>query len=121
MTDLALVIGKTFYRLTFADRDMTMPHVEPLVYIGDGEHTDGDRFYAFQDTVSYVMFGSRFAPDGRDRDDLSVYFIPPQEIGDSLVDLEQAVAQVQDCLIKARALGWPELPALLCGRQSVAT
>ena len=98
-----------------------MPHVEPLVYIGDGEGTDGERFCAFQDTISYVVYGSRFAPDGRDRDDLSVYFIPPREIGDTVVGLEQAVAQVQACLSRAEALGWPELPVLVGGWQSVAT
>jgi hypothetical protein len=27
-------LGRTYFRLTFADRDFTMPGVEPLVYVG---------------------------------------------------------------------------------------
>ena len=30
----ALIVGRTYFRLTFADRDLTMPGVEPLVFLG---------------------------------------------------------------------------------------
>ncbi|WP_146093324.1 hypothetical protein [Xanthomonas pisi] len=119
MTALALTRGKTYYRLTFADGDMTMPHVEPLVYIGDGEDASGERFCAFQDAVSYVTHGSRLAQGNRDQDDSPLYFISPLEIGESVVDLDQVAAQVQHCLSKAEALGWPVLPVLVRGWQSV--
>ncbi len=49
-----LTQGKTYYWLTFADPDMTMPGVEPLIYIGHGEK---DGLFCFQDTVSFVRFG----------------------------------------------------------------
>jgi hypothetical protein len=43
----------------------------------------------------------------------------PLEIGESVVDLDQVAAQVQHCLSKAEALGWPVLPVLVRGWQSV--
>ncbi|QNN47460.1 hypothetical protein H9L17_04800 [Thermomonas brevis] len=89
MSNLALVIGNTYYRVTYADRDLTMPGVEPLVYIGDGTGETGEPFHAFQDTVSYVRYGSRFAPGSTERDDLLVYFLPSSEIGVDVVDLRR--------------------------------
>jgi hypothetical protein len=55
----ALTVGRTYYQLTFADRDQTMPGVEPLVFLGHVKFDGGGDAYAFQDTVSYVRFGSR--------------------------------------------------------------
>jgi hypothetical protein len=42
----------------FADRDHTMPSVEPLIYLGLAEREDGQSMHAFQDTVSCIRFGS---------------------------------------------------------------
>jgi len=110
-----LTVGKTYYRVTYADRDMTMPGVEPLVYIGDGVTAEGAPFHAFQDTVSYVMYGSRLSPGATDRDDLLVYFLPPDEIGEDVVGLDSVVALMQDCLNRAVATDWPVLPVLRNG------
>ncbi len=115
MSTLALIVGKTYYRVTYADRDMTMPGVEPLVYIGDGSNAEGVPFYAFQDTISYVMYGSRLTPGSIDRDDLLVYFLPSKEIGVDVVDLENVVALVQDCLERSIVAKWPVLPELRDG------
>ena len=79
MAKLKLEVGHTYYRLTFADRDRTMPGVEPLVYLGDADPTDGEVPHIFQDTVSYVLFGSRFDL-AHDRDDIVIatLYHPPR-------------------------------------------
>jgi hypothetical protein len=115
MSNLALVIGNTYYRVTYADRDLTMPGVEPLVYIGDGTGETGEPFHAFQDTVSYVRYGSRFAPGSTERDDLLVYFLPSSEIGVDVVDLRRVTELVQDCIERATSTGWPVLPVVRDG------
>jgi hypothetical protein len=115
MSNLALDVGKTYYRITYADRDMTMPSIEPLVYIGDGTSETGEPFHAFQDTVSYVRYGSRFAPGSTDRDDLLVYFLPVSEIGVDVVDLKSVAGLVQGCVERAVSTGWPVLPVLRDG------
>ena len=115
MSNLRLRVGNTYYRVTFADRDMTMPGVEPLVYIGDGTGEDGEPFHAFQDTISYVRYGSRLVPGSSDRDDLLVYLLPATEIGVDLLDLKSLAVLVQDCIQRAAATGWPVLPVLRDG------
>ena len=115
MNILALLVGKTYYRVTYADRDMTMPGIEPLVYIGDGKHSNGEPFHAFQDAVSYVRYGSRLSPGATDQDDLFVYFIPPGEIGEDIVGLTELAAVVQSSLDRAVSAGWPVLPVLRRG------
>jgi hypothetical protein len=77
-----LVVGHTYYRLTFADRDFTMPGVEPMVYIGNVAE-DGRSMLAFQDTVSYVRFGSRLDMS-EDNDEIVVELIEPEAIGESI-------------------------------------
>lgn len=59
MEPQSLVGGRTYYQLTFADRDSTMPGVEPVVFPGEVSLDDGQRVFALQDTDSYVRFGSR--------------------------------------------------------------
>ena len=50
-----LIIGRTYYRLTFADRDLTMPGVEPLVFLGEVTDEGGTHGFVFQDTASFVQ------------------------------------------------------------------
>lgn len=114
MASIALVVGNTYYRVTYADRDLTMPSIQPMVYIGEGGEV-GEAIHAFQGTVSYIRYGSRLSPGSTDRDDLDVYLLPEQEIGVDLVDLEGALACVQVCLERATSLGWPVLPVLYDG------
>jgi len=83
---LELEAGRTYYRLTFADRDMTMPGVEPLVYLGDADASESEAPHIFQDTVSYVRFVSRLALS-QDHEEISVHLIPHAEIGSSIIDV----------------------------------
>ena len=52
MKTSALIVGRTYFRLTFADRDLTMPGVEPLIFLGEVMDDGGTRGFAFQDTAS---------------------------------------------------------------------
>ena len=115
MKPLALSIGKTYYRITYADAGMTMLGVEPLVYIGEATGEKGEPFHAFQDTVSYVRFGSRMAPGAIDHEDVLVYFIPPGETDVDVVDLAKVAEEAQACLERAASSGWPVLPVLRDG------
>jgi hypothetical protein len=110
----SLVIGSTYYRLTFADRDLTMPGVEPLVYLGEVELSDGGKARAFQDTVSYVRFGSHIgASEGID--EMFVYFLPDREIGSDIVGIADVAVRVASAAKRAEQLGFPVLPVLRDG------
>jgi hypothetical protein len=117
MAKLELEVGHTYYRVTFADRDMTMPGVEPLVYLGDADPTDGVVPHIFQDTVSYVLHGSRLNL-AQDHDDILIYFIPPAEIGSAIVDVRHVAIEVSAAAERAAALHNPVLPVLREGWQS---
>jgi hypothetical protein len=73
MDTAALVIGHTYYRLTFVDADLTMPGVEPLVFLGEAMDEGGARGFVFQDTVSYVRHGSGLEGDDQP-EDIALYF-----------------------------------------------
>lgn len=116
-----LEVGRTYYRITFADRDGTMLGVEPLVYVGEGKLENGEHCLVFQDTVSYIRFGSRLAPGNYDQGDLLVHFVAPEEIGRDVLDLFGVAAQANEALARAQALGWPKLPVLTSGWTQAVT
>jgi len=103
-----LEVGHTYYRLTFADRDLTMPGVQPLVYLGDADPQDGQIPHIFQDTVSYVRFGSRLEM-GRDHDEVFVYFVSPEEVGSGILNVQQVATAVSAAAQRAVALNSPKL------------
>jgi len=105
---LELEVGHTYFRLTYADRDKTMPGVEPLVYIGDADAEDGAGPHVFQDTVSYTRFGSRLEL-AQDHDEMLVYFVSPREIGSDVVDIHQVATEVSAAALRALALSNPVL------------
>jgi hypothetical protein len=113
-----LEVGCTYYRLTFADRDLTMPGVEPLVYLGDADPENGEVPHIFQDTVSYSRFGSRLELS-QDHDEVLVYFVSPKEIGSGILDVQQIASAVAAAAERAAALRNPKLPILRGGWSSV--
>jgi len=115
---LELKVGHTYYRLTFSDCDMTMPGVEPLVYIGDADPEDGEVPHIFQDTVSYVRFGSRLDL-AQDHDEMLVYSVSPLDVGTGIVDVQQMAIEVSAAAQRAVALNNPVLPILRDGWRSV--
>jgi hypothetical protein len=60
MTPEDLKKGVAYYRLTFADVDLTIPGVQPMIYIGTNVFPDDDQtsaVYYFQDTTSHSWRG----------------------------------------------------------------
>jgi hypothetical protein len=107
----SLQVGHTYYQLTFADSDKTMPGVEPLVYLGDADQSDGEVPHIFQDTVSYVRFGSRLKL-AQDHDEITIYFVSPKDIGLGIVDVHQVATEVFAAAKRAAALNDPVLSVL---------
>ena len=104
----ALVPGRTYYQLTFADRDLTMPGVQPLVYLGKGGAD-----FVFQDTVSYVRFGSRLELNA-DHDEIAVYFLSEQNVR-GLEDIHGVARTITEAAERAHSLNYPALPVLRDG------
>jgi len=113
-----LEVGCTYYRLTFADRDLTMPGVEPLVYLGDADPEGDEVPHIFQDTVSYSRFGSRLEMP-QDREEVLVYFVSPKEVGSGILDVQQVASAIAAAAERAAALHNPKLPVLRGGWASV--
>jgi hypothetical protein len=114
----ALVTGRTFFRLTFADRDLTMPGVEPLVFLGQVTDDGGTQGFVFQDTASYVRFGSGLEGEEQ-HEEIFLYFMPDADIG-AMYDVEELAAEVAESARRAVSLNHPALQALRTGWQSDA-
>lgn len=102
-----LIIGRTYFRLTFADRDLTMPGVEPLVFLGEVAEEGGSNGFVFQDTASYVQFGSGLEGDEQ-HEDIAMYFMPESEIG-ALFDMEELAVEIAESAKRAASLNYPHL------------
>ena len=108
---MRLVRGRTYYKLTYSDPALTMPGVEPMVYIGKnaflevvGETEDT---YQFQDTVSFVRFG--YVTDTDKKDECFVEPFRKEQLGTDILTLEQAHKAVGRALVKSRKLKEPRL------------
>jgi hypothetical protein len=109
----SLIIGRTYFRLTFADRDLTMPGVEPLVFLGQVTDEGGTDGFVFQDTASYVHFGSGLEGDEQ-HEEIVLYFMPESDIG-AMYDVEELAAEVSESARRAVALNHPPLKVLRTG------
>jgi len=122
MDRASLIVGRTYYLVTFADVERTMPGIDPLVYIGVdvfGPQPDGgEPNYYFQYTPSFSMFGMateenppvRF--EGEEHDEEPEYFVTgheAREIGWAIVDLPGALEEVKKAAERASRLGYPVL------------
>ena len=123
MTTSELVEGKTYFRLTLADREFTMPGVDPIVYVGTFEDDSGLR-YAFQDTVSFVRFGSvRFGSvlDTNDpNDELEMESMGAEEIESDIFSIDAIAAEVSAAARRAAERGYPVLRVLKKGWESAS-
>lgn len=110
MNASTLTTGRTYFRLTFADRDLTMPGVEPVVYLGQVTDDGGTSGFVFQDTVSYVQHGSGLEGEEQ-HEDIVMYFMPESEVG-ALYDLEELAAEVAESARRGASLSYPQLKPL---------
>jgi len=104
-----LVIGRTYFRLTFADRDLTMPGVEPLIFLGEVMEEGGSNGFVFQDTGSFVQYGSGLEGDEQ-HEDIAMYFMPESEIG-ALYDVNELAEEMGQAAKRAAELNYPQLQA----------
>jgi hypothetical protein len=112
MNSTALAQGQTYYKLTFADRALTMPGLEPYVFIGAYQDHGGTTRFAFQDTASYVALGSALVNDLSDDDTTRVVLAIGEEIPTAFLSLNEAAEEVAKASIRAASLGFPMLEAL---------
>lgn len=110
MSTPALVIGRTYFRLTFVDRELTMPGVEPLVFLGEVTEEGGSNGFVFQDTASYVQYGSGLEGDEQ-QEEVVLYFLPPTEIG-ALYDIEEIAKEMGEAAKRAAVANYPQLAPL---------
>jgi len=122
MNPSILVVGRTYYLVTFADVQQTMPGIEPIVFIGvdvfgPQEDNSASKYY-FQDAPSFSEFGiatEQNAPvrfDGEDQEEEPEYYVSGHEaaeIGWTIVDLPGVVEVVSKALELASQLGYPDL------------
>jgi len=110
----SLMVGRTYFRLTFADRDLTMPGVEPLIFLGEVMEEGGSNGFVFQDTSSFVQFGSGLEGDEQ-HEDIAMYFMPESEIG-ALYDIKELAEEVGEAAKRAAELNHPHLETLRSSR-----
>lgn len=103
-----LKYGATYYRVTYADANLSMPAIEPMVYIGENIFGDEDEAtYYFQDAVSVLVFGR--VGEATDTKACRFSSVPGSELGTIIVDIDQAVRVVTSAAEKGRELGYPKL------------
>ncbi|MBC8028336.1 MAG: hypothetical protein H7Y89_20270 [Steroidobacteraceae bacterium] len=109
----ALKPGSTYFRLTYSDPDLTMPGVEPVVYLSEVTDDDGTHGYVFQDTASYVRLGSGLEGEEQS-EEIGLYFVPDDDLG-TISDLAEVVADVTAAGQRAAELGYPQLRVIRDG------
>jgi len=103
----SLVVGRTYFRLTFADPGLTMPGVEPLVFVGEVTEEGGSNGFVFQDTSSFVQYGSGLEGEEQ-HEDIVMYFLPEPEIG-AFYDIEEVAVEIGEAAKRAVASNHPRL------------
>jgi hypothetical protein len=120
----SLEVGVTYFRISYADVNCTMPAVEPMVYVGVnffGEDSgEGVRYY-FQDPVSVIRFGlgeggqggslSSFASDAGLEGDADCFYSAhgAEDIGEVIVDLHGLAFEIDSVVERAKNLSYPRL------------
>jgi hypothetical protein len=111
MSEQDLIVGQTYYALTYADPDWTMPGIEPMVYLGRnifGEASGPEtQLLYFQDAVSVVISG--LATSAGFGGNAQVRPVSSSELGQSVLNLSEVVTQVSAALARATSLGNPPL------------
>jgi hypothetical protein len=107
---LQLVTGRTYYRLSFVDRDLTMPGVEPLVFLKQATDEDGNPGFVFQDTLSFVLHGSGLEGEEQ-HEDIAMYFMDEESVR-SLYGIEELAGAIAAAANRAVSMNFPALTPL---------
>jgi hypothetical protein len=107
MSPQELQVGNAYFRITYADPGLTIPGVEPLIFIGVNVLAADSRspgpVYTFQDALSFSRFGSAAASMGSanpSAEGVRTYCLAATELS-ALVDLSGAAEAVNDAVERA--------------------
>ena len=105
--------GRTYYKITYADRDFTMPRVNPMVYIGKNAFVrcveNSRDTFQFQDTVSFVSYGYVMGTDSRHKEECRVEAFDEEQLGRDVTTLEGVARVVDEAISRSRKLNQPAL------------
>jgi len=108
---IELVPGVTYYALTFADPAMTMPGVEPLVYVGvdvfDDDVPGAEKTHYFQTTVSYMRFGPATNP--HTEGEIDVVPFTRSRLDSDVFTLQGIADAVSAAAVRGATLDYPRL------------
>jgi hypothetical protein len=111
MSPQDLKVGCAYYQVTYADPQLTIPGVEPMIFIGvnvfDSDDRSPEPMYTFQDTVSFSRFGSAVdyeGPASLSEEGAFTYSFTAAQVN-ALVDLAGAAEALNDAVERAH---WKE-------------
>jgi len=100
--------GYTYYRITYADANQTMPGIEPMVYVGLNIFNDEkEDTYYFQDAVSVVRYG--LLDEAEETGDIKVMNCLKEHFGYDIVGIDQLPVIVTNALAKNEEMNNPVL------------
>jgi hypothetical protein len=93
-----LIKGRAYYRITYADPKLTIPGVEPMMYVGVDIFPDegkSESSYYFQDTISFHQHGNCIDYSGpahiEEDTPFNVFSFTARELGTGVVELPEAI------------------------------
>jgi len=110
MSPHELAVGRAYFRITYADPGLTIPGVEPLIFIGvnvlAADRGSPGPVYTFQDAASFSRFGGAAALGGANlaAEGVRTYCLAAAELSE-LVDLSGAAEALNDAVERAH---WKE-------------
>ena len=103
--------GKTYYAITFADPNFTMPAIEPFVFLGKNAfmeiEDDPCDTWQFQDALSYSWEGP--ISDAEDKLRCDIRLFKKHELGESIVALEELPQVIEKAMKAAEENGFPKI------------
>ncbi len=102
MAPAQLKEGTAYYRLTFADEGLTIPGVQPMIYVGTNIFPDDDPasvVYYFQDTISHSWRGpvTDAAHDSKHPEvEAAVFPHTEREVQRDILTLSQVIAALTE-------------------------
>ena len=95
-----LIVGETYFHVSYVDHDMKIPIVSSLVYVGKNFGDDEVSTLYFQDVESYLA-GVRLTDDNADPD--SAWFESwPEDSFHAVFDFEHALEQLMKCSLRRK-------------------
>lgn len=95
-----LSIGETYFSVTYVDREMLIPTVETLVYVGSDLESDDDGIVYFQDVGSHRAGVSYGGEDGPEQ--AAIFQCSPRNEISEIFQCDFAVKELLKCSLRRR-------------------